>query len=301
MTTLLQRMQDDMKLRNLAASTQASYAQHVSMLAKHFDKSPETIAPEEIRSYQSYLSTEKRSAPATVAITVSALRFLYGVTLQRSWVMEETIPMPKRPEALPAVLSPGEVVELLECVPQAKHRAILMSCYAAGLRVSEVVRLKPGDIDTRRMVIRIEQGKGRRDRYVMLSSRLVDALEKWRELGKAKQWLFPGNRPDNPITRHAVEKACREARRRSGIRKPITPHGLRHAFAVHMLENGTDIRTIQLLLGHSNISTTANYLRLATTQVCSATSPLDLLPRVIELPTEVRLERSRSDRLELEI
>ena len=176
MTTLLQRMQDDMKLRNLAASTQASYAQHVSMLAKHFDKSPETIAPEEIRSYQSYLSTEKRSAPATVAITVSALRFLYGVTLQRSWVMEEAIPMPKRPDVLPAVLSPDEVAEFLECDAQAKHRAILMSCYAAGLRVSEAVRLKPGDIDTRRMVIRIEQGKGRRDRYVMLSTRLGTAV-----------------------------------------------------------------------------------------------------------------------------
>jgi site-specific recombinase XerD len=209
--------------------------------------------------------------------------------------------MPKRPEALPEVLSPDEVVEFLECVPQPKHRAILMICYAAGLRVSEVVRLKPGDIDTRRMVIRIEQGKGRRDRYVMLSSRLVDALEKWQELGKPKQGLFPGNPPENPITRHAVEKACREAHRRSGICKPITPRGLRHAFAVHMLENGTDIRKIQLLLGHSTISTTANYLRLTTTQVCSATSPLDLLPRVIELATEVRLERSRCDRVDLEI
>ena len=137
------------------------------------------------------------------------------------------------------------------------------------------------------MVIRIEQGKGQRDRYVMLSSRLVDALEKWRLLSKPGQWLFPGNPPENPITRHAVEKACREAQRRSGICKPVTPHGLRHAFAVHILENGTDIRTIQLLLGQSNISTTANYPRLATTQVCSATSPLDLLPRVIELPMRV--------------
>jgi len=287
MTTLLQRMQGDMKLRNLAASTQASYAQHVSMLAKHFDRSPETIAPEEIRSYQLYLSTEKKSAPAMVAIAVSALRFLYGVTLQRSWVMEETLPMPKRPQALPVVLSPDEVVEFLECVPQAKHRAILMSCYAPGLRVSEVIRLKPGDIDTRRMVIRIEQGKGQRDRYVMLSTRLGTALEKWQEFGKPKQWLFPGNPPENPITRHAVEKVCRVARRRSGISKPVTPHGLRHAFAVHMLENGTDIRTIQLLLGHRNIAATANYLRLATTQVCSATSPMDLLPRVIELPTQI--------------
>jgi integrase/recombinase XerD len=283
--TTLQRMQDDMKLRNLAPSTQASYIQHISMFTRHFDRSPETIAPEEIRSYQLYLSIEKKSAPSTVAITVSALRFLYSVTLQRSWIMEEAIPIPKRPEALPPVLSPDEVVEFIECVRQVKHRAILITCYAAGLRVSEVVRLKPADIDSRRMVIHIAQGKGRRDRYVMLSPRLLEVLEKWRALGKAQQWLFSGNRSEHPITRHAVEKACREALRLSGICKHVTPHSLRHAFAVHMLENGTDIRTIQLLLGHSNMSTTANYLRLATTQVCSATSPLDLLPRVIELPT----------------
>jgi integrase len=128
--------------------------------------------------------------------------------------MEETLPMPKRPETLPLILSPNEVVEFLECIAQAKHRAILMSCYAAGLRVSEVVRLKPADIDTRRMVIRIEEGKGRRDRYVMLSTRLANALQKWQESGKPNQWLFPGNPPENPITRHAVEKACRVARRR---------------------------------------------------------------------------------------
>ncbi|PYS30937.1 MAG: integrase [Acidobacteria bacterium] len=284
MRPILERMLDDMRLRNLAISTQASYIHHVSMFARHFDKSPEIIAPEEIRSYQLYLSKEKKAAPTTVAIAVSALRFLYSITLQRSWMMEKAIPMPKRPEALPSVLSPDEVLGFLECVRQAKHRTILMSCYAAGLRISEVVRLKPGDVDNRRMVIRVEQGKGRRDRYVMLSPRLLETLDKWRALGKTQKWLFPGNRSENPITRHAVEKACREAHRLSGISKPVTPHSLRHAFAVHILESGTDIRTIQLLLGHSSISTTANYLRLATTQVCSATSPLDLLPRPIPLP-----------------
>src|SRR5262245_7322868 len=174
--------------------------------------------------------------------------------------------------------APMRFIEFLECVRHAKHRTILMSCYAAGLRISEVVRLKPGDVDSRRMVIRVEQGNGRRDRYVMLSPRLLETLEKWRGLEKTNQWLFTGNRSENPSTRHAVEKTCREAHRLSGISKPVTPHCLRHAFAVHMLESGTDIRTIQLLLGHSSISTTANYLRLTTTQVCSAKSPLDLLP-----------------------
>jgi site-specific recombinase XerD len=183
------------------------------MFARHFAKSPESIVPEEIHSYQLYL------------------------------------------------------LEVLESVRHTKHRTILMTCYAAGLRVSEVVRLKTRDIDSRRMVIRIEQRKGRRDRYVVLSPGLLEMMDKWRVLGKPKLWLFPGNRSENPIARHAVEKACREAHRLSGISKPLTPHSLRrHAFAVHMLENGTDIRTIQLLLGHCSISTTAIYLRLATTQ-----------------------------------
>jgi site-specific recombinase XerD len=277
-------MQEDMRLRNLAPSTRAQYIHHVSMFARHFVKSPETIATEEIRSYQLYLSTEKNVAPATVAIAVSALRFLYSVTLQRRWMMEDAIPLPKRPDVLPPVLSPDEVLEFLESVRHAKHRTILMSCYAAGLRISEVVRLKPGDVDSRRMVIRVEQGKGRRDRYVMLSPRLLETFEKWRGLEKTKQWLFPGNRSENPITRHAVEKACREAHRLSGISKPVTPHSLRHAFAVHMLESGTDVRTIQLLLGHSSISTTANYLRLTTTQVCSARSPLASYPVLSHSP-----------------
>src|SRR5262249_40841509 len=207
-------------------------------------------------------------------------RFCFAVPLQRHFAKKLGYgnSMPKRPETLQPVLSADEVLQFLECVRHANHRTILMTCYAAGLRISEVVRLKPGDVDSRRMVIRIEEGKGRRDRYVMLSPRLLETLEKWRALGKPKLWLFPGNRSENPITRHAVEKACREAHRLSGISKPLTPHSLRHAFAVHMLESGADIRTIQLLLGHSSISTTVNYLRLATTQVCSATSPLDLCP-----------------------
>ena len=281
MTTLRERMMEDMKMRNLAQNTQASYIHRVSMFARHFGRSPETIGPEQIRSYQLYLTTEKKLAPGTIAVTVAALRFLYNVTLQRQWVLEQVLPMPKIPDTLPVVLSPEEVLQFLDGVPHIKHRTILTSCYAAGLRISEAVHLKPAHIDSQRMVIRVEQGKGQKDRYVMLSLRLLETLRHWWRTERPSHWLFPGKSADKPITRHAVEKACQEAYSRCGITKPVTPHSFRHAFAVHMLENGTDVRTIQLLLGHRSLSTTANYLRIATTKVCSATSPLDLLPRPV--------------------
>src|SRR5437867_12638804 len=252
------------------------------MFARHFGRPPENIGPEEIRSFQVYLTTEKKLAPGTIAISNAALRFLYNVTLQRHWVLEEVIPMPQIPDTLPVVLSPEEVLEFLECVPHLKHRTILTTCYAAGLRISEAVHLKPADIDSQRMVIRVEQGKGQKDRYVMLSPRLLETLRHWWRVAKPKPWLFPGDIPGGHIQREAVELMCQKAQRRCGIAKPLTPHSFRHAFAVHMLENGTDPRTIQLLLGHRSLATTANYLRIAITKVCSATSPLDLLPRPID-------------------
>ena len=164
MTSPRQRMIEDMKVRNLALNTQGSYIQRVSMFARHFGRSPETIGPEEIRAYQVYLTTEKKLAPGTIGMIVAALRFLYNVTLQRQWVLEQVIPMPKIPDTLPVVLSPEEVLEFLEFVPHIKHRTILTSCYAAGLRISEAVQLKLTDIDSQRMVIRVEQGKGHKDR-----------------------------------------------------------------------------------------------------------------------------------------
>ena len=179
------------------------------------------------------------------------------------------------------MLSPEEVLEFLSCVGNTKHRTILTTCYAAGLRISEAVRLKPTDIDGKRMVIRIEQGKGQKDRYTMLSPRLLETLRAYWRTGRPKTWLFEGDVPSKPIDRSAVEQACKKARRRSSIRKPITPHSLRHAFAVHLLESGTDVRTIQLLLGHRSLATTARYLRIATSKVCSTSSPLDLLPHPV--------------------
>jgi integrase/recombinase XerD len=169
-------------------------------------------------------------------------------------------------------------LHFLGCVEHIRHRVILTICYAAGLRISEAVRLMPTDIDSRRMVIRVVQGKGQKDRYVMLSARLLEIQRSYYKAVRPKDWLFPGSQPGQPITKDAVEEACRKAHRASGLAKPVTPHSLRHAFAVHLLESGTDVRTIQLLLGHRSLATTARYLRIATNKVCSTSSPLDLLP-----------------------
>lgn len=286
MTPLRQRMTEDMQVRNLALNTQTSYVQQVSQFARYFNKSPELLGPEDIRAYQIYLTNEKKIAPGSVLIAVAALRFLYKVSLHKDWTFEDAIPAPKKPQKLPAVLSPEEVLHFLGCVGNPKHRTILTTCYAAGLRISEAVCLKPLDIDNQRMVIRVEQGKGQKDRYVMLSPKLLEALRRYWRTARPKGWLFQGDIVGQPITRNAVELACRKARRLSGISKPISPHSMRHAFAVHLLESGTDVRTIQLLLGHRSLATTARYLRIATSKVCSTSSPLDLLPRPIPVEPE---------------
>jgi integrase/recombinase XerD len=281
MTSLRQRMTEDMQVRNLALNTQTSYVQQVSLFARHFNKSPEQLGPEDIRTYQVYLTNERKLAPGSVLIAVAALRFLYRVSLKKDWPFEDVIPAPKKPQTLPVVLSPEEVLQFLSCVGSTKHRAILSTCYAAGLRISEAVCLAPTDIDSQRMVIRVEQGKGQKDRYVMLSPKLLEILRGWWRVEKPNQWLFSGDIPGRHISRDAVGQACQKAHQLSGIRKAITPHSLRHAFAVHLLESGTDVRTIQLLLGHRSLATTARYLRIATSKVCSTASPLDLLPHPV--------------------
>jgi site-specific recombinase XerD len=279
MTPLRQRMIEDMQVRNLSSHTQRAYLQQISHFARHFGKSPAALGVEEIRTYQVYLTNERRLASSSIQIAIAALRFLYRITLKKEWAFTEVIPSPKAAAKLPIVLSPDEVRRFLACVDSVKHRAILTSCYAAGLRISEAVCLKVTDIDSQRMVIRVAQGKGQKDRYVMLSPKLLDALRSYWRRARPKDWLFPGDRRGQPITRFAVASACEKARRRSGISKPITPHSLRHAFAVHLLETGTDVRTIQLLLGHRNLTTTARYLRIAASTVCATRSPLDLPER----------------------
>jgi len=274
-------MLEDMQVRNFSPHTQSSYVLQVSLFARYFSKAPDQLGPEEIRSYQVYLTNEKRLAPNSILIAVAALRFLYKVTLHKDWSVEDIIPAPKKPQKLPIVLSPEEVLQFLSCVASPKHRSILTTCYAAGLRISEAVCLKPTEIDSQRMVIRVEQGKGQKDRYVMLSPRLLEILREWWRIEKPKRWLFPGRIPGCHIAKDSVELACHEAHRLSRISKPVTPHSLRHAFAVHLLERGTDVRTIQLLLGHRSLATTARYLRIATNKVCSTTSPFDLLPQPV--------------------
>ena len=281
MTPIRQRMTEDMQVRNLSPHTQASYVQQVSLFARYFSKSPELLGPEEIRAYQVYLTNERKLATSSILIAISALRFLYKITLHKDWTFDDIIPAPKKPQKLPIVLSPEEVLRFLDCVAGLKHRTILTTCYAAGLRISEVIRLKAPDIDSQRMVIRVEQGKGQKDRYVMLSPKLLQSLRNWWRVAKPNLWLFPGDIAGMHISKDAVEQACQKAQRRCCIPKPITPHSLRHAFAVHLLESGTDVRTIQLLMGHRSLATTARYLRIATTKVCSTTSPLDLLPRPV--------------------
>jgi integrase/recombinase XerD len=283
MTPLRQRMLEDMGIRNLAENTQLSYLQQVGAFARHFGRSPDHLGPEEVRAYQVYLVKDRKLAPRSISIATSALRFLYKVTLKRDWSPDE-IPMPKQPLKLPIVLSADEVVHFLSCVQSLKHRTILTTLYAAGLRVSEATHLCVTDIDSKRMVLRVNQGKHRKDRYVMLSPRLLEQLREYWKVARPRTWLFPGELPDRPITRDAVGQACQKAQRASGIAKPITPHSLRHAFATHLLEAGTDVRKIQLLLGHRSLATTSRYLKVATSTVCATVSPLDLLPVVASSP-----------------
>jgi integrase/recombinase XerD len=278
MTPLRRRMLEDMEIRNFTHNTQQSYLQQVSSFAKYFKRSPERLGPEEIRAYQVYLTEERKLAPGSLSIIAAALRFVYKVTLKREWV-EEAIPLPKTPFKLPVILSREEVALFLDSVASLKHRTILMTCYAAGLRITEATRLKITDIDSQRMMIRVEQGKNQKDRYVMLSPQLLEILRAYWTVARPKGWLFPGDMPGQPITRGAVEDACKKALRVSGIKKPVTPHSLRHGFATHLLEAGTDVRKIQLLMGHRSLASTARYLKVATTSVCATTSPFDLLPR----------------------
>lgn len=276
-TPLRQRMLDDMRLRNFSPHTQEAYLLQVAQFARYFAQSPDVLGPEEIRTYQLYLATEKKLAPSSLHVTASALRFLYKVTLKQPWDVEE-LPSPKKPQTLPVVLSQAEVTRFLESVRTVKQRTILTVCYAAGLRIGEALQLKITDIDSQRMVIRVDQGKGRKDRYVMLSPALLTLLRTYWKTVRPRHWLFPSAPLEQPLSRHAVHLACQQARRRAGLKKAISPHSLRHAFATHLLEAGTDVRTIQLLLGHRSLSTTARYLKVATSTVCATTSPLDLLP-----------------------
>lgn len=287
MSPLRRRMIEDMQIRNLTPNTQRVYVSQVVRFACHFGQSPERLGPAEIRAYLLHLTRERRLAASSIIVTVSALRFVYAVTLKRPWIIEDDIPTGRQAKKLPVVLSRDEVARFLGAVNNLKHRVILTVCYATGLRISEAVRLTPAAIDSKRMVIRVEQGKGRKDRYVMLPPKLLDILRDYWQRTRPGEWLFPGRLPGQPVCPLTINRTCREVGQQRGIGKPVAPHALRHAFAVHLLEAGTDLRTIQLLLGHRNLSTTAQYLMIATSTVCATASPLESLnvpvPRALDL------------------
>jgi integrase/recombinase XerD len=275
MSPLRRRMIEDMTVRNLSPATQRSYLHAVKRFSRYFGCSPDRLGLEEVRAFQVHLVSCGISWPA-LNQTVCALRFFYGVTLGQA-ALPERIPYARAPRKLPVVLSADEVVRFLEAVPGLKSRAALTTAYAAGLRASEAVRLKLTDIDSRRMVIRVEHGKGGKDRYAMLSQQLLTILRGYWRLTKPRHWLFPGRDDSRPIDPQVLHAACRSACKAAGLAKRVTVHTLRHSFATHLLEAGTDIRIIQVLLGHNNLSTTARYTRVADNTIRSTTSPLDRL------------------------
>jgi site-specific recombinase XerD len=269
-------MIEDLTIRNYSPHTIRAYVERVAAFATYFGKSPEVLGPEDIRAYQVFLVEEKKASWAHFNQTVCALRFLYNKTLGKGWVVEH-LEYPRGQKRLPTVLNKVEVMQLLSALKNRKHRAILSTLYGTGIRVSELTRLRIIDIDSQRMVIHVRQGKGAKDRIVMLSPRLLELLrEYWKEY-RPKEWLFPGPDPHAPITVTSVQGICRQAAELAGISKHVHPHTLRHSFATHLLESGVDLRRIQVLLGHGNLKTTSVYLHVAAEVVQSTPSPLDLL------------------------
>ena len=281
MTPLRQRMIEDMKLRNSADHTIEVYVERVAAFAKHFGKSPARLDADDVRAYLLFLVQEKGVSWSYYGQAICALRLLYRVTLGKDWVVEG-VASPRKVQKLPTVLSLAEVAQFFEGITSLKHRAILMTAYAAGLRISEVVGLRVADIDSRRMTIRIRQGKGRKDREVMLSPRLLVVLREYWKVARPKEWLFPGDVPGRPLTDGSVHRICVRAAQESGLGKHITIHTLRHSFATHLLEAGTDLRTIQVLLGHRSLRTTAVYTHVSAVALAATQSPLDRLEASME-------------------
>jgi len=279
---LRRRMIEDMSVRNLSPATQRSYLHAVTKFSRYFSRSPDRLGLEDVRAFQVHLVSTGISWPA-LNQTVCALRFFYGVTLGHGEIPER-IPYAREPRKLPVVLNADEIVRFLEVVPSLKTRAALTTAYAAGLRASEAVGLKVGNIDSGRMVISVEHGKGGKDRTVMLSAQLLAILRTYWRLARPRHWLFPGRDEAKSIDVQVLHSACRSARAAAGIDKRVTVHTLRHSFATHLLENGTDIRIIQVLLGHNNLSSTARYTYVSNGLIARTTSPLDRLTLEVAPP-----------------
>ena len=271
-------MDRELRIRGLAENTRRSYLETMRSFVRHFMRPPDQLTAEDVKQYQLFLTKDRRVAWGTFNVHVCAIRFFYRHVLPVPWDVEH-IPYQRTGKRLPVVLSGDEVLALLDATRNPKHRALLMTLYAAGLRTSEAVHLQPADIDSQRMMIRIAQGKGRKDRYVMLSDRLLETLRRYWRQRRPNPWLFPGQDARRPLTCGTVDRLFADVKHRAGIGKPVSPHSLRHSFATHLLERGVNIRVIQRLLGHRSLRSTEIYTHVATTYVHDTKSPLDdLLP-----------------------
>jgi site-specific recombinase XerD len=276
MLSLKEQMIMDLELKGYSPKTQTAYLRYMKDFTHHLGKSPEKMDEKEIKEYLHFLITQKKASQSTINSAYSALKFFYETTLHRDWGILK-IPRIKKSRQLPIILDRSEVKNLLAVTTNVKHRTILMTTYAAGLRVSETAHLRISDIDSKRMQIRVEQGKGKKDRYTLLSEINLNLLRSYWKIYQPRTWLFPGNPPENPIStrsiQHVLEKACQKA----GIQKKICVHSLRHSFATHLLEAGTDIYYIQQLMGHASVKTTTIYIHLRNQDALKVISPLDLL------------------------
>jgi integrase/recombinase XerD len=290
MTRLRKMMLEELQRRNFAESTTEAYIRAVKEFSQYFNSSPDRLGPRHIREYQASLFQKRKFSPNTVAQHLAALRFFYIKTLKKAWSITET-PYPKRAVRLPTILSQEEVTRLIDAAHPPLHRTLLMTLYATGLRRAELAHLKVSDVDSQRMVIHVQGGKGRKDRDVLLSPKLLDELERHshRLRPRSSVWLFPGRHvltSDRPITSKVIYHACKQASRRAALSKKVHPHTLRHCFATHLLEAGADLRTIQRLLGHSSLEETAKYLHLSQRHLGATASPLDSLKLEDESPQD---------------
>jgi site-specific recombinase XerD len=279
MTPLRQRMMEDLKIRDYSEHTIAAYVSGVYRLATFYRKSPEKLGREEIRAFLVDLVEQKKASWPYYKQVLASLRFLYRHVLHRGEVVED-IRCPRPEKRLPVVLSVHEVARFFKAIPSLKHRTILMLAYGAGLRIGEAVRVRVSDIDRQRKVIRVQQGKGKKDRYTVLSPAMQEILDRYCWAARPEDLLFTTRFKDRPITDSTVQRVCIQAQKDAGIDKRISPHTLRHSFATHLLEAGTDLRVIQVLLGHASPKTTAIYTHVSTALIGKTISPLDALPDV---------------------
>lgn len=276
LSNLREQMKIDLELKGFSPNTQKLYLTHIRQFAEHFMKSPLDLGESEIKEYLHFLITERNLSNSYISSSYSALKFLYETTLKRQWEMEG-IPRTKKQKRLPVVLSKEEVKRLIDVTTNIKHKAILTTIYSAGLRVSEAANLKLNDIDSGNMQIRVEQGKGNKDRYTILSDKTLELLRQYYKLYRPVTWLFPGASQDSPLTSRTIQKVFEQSKQKAAISKDVTVHSLRHSFATHLLEVGTDIYHIQLLLGHSSVKTTSIYIHLTNKNLLKLKSPLDAI------------------------